>query len=80
MHGQIFQVPADVYRKRIEALERELAALPSSRETLSKMGIDYLLWGEDEARHFKFVPDLPAARIIGRTVLLSLAPAKAESP
>ena len=80
MHGQIFQVPADVYRKRIEALGREIAALPSSREALRKMGIDYLLWGEDEASHFRFVPDLPAARTIGRTVLFSLAPAKAESP
>ncbi len=80
MHGQIFQVPVDAYTKRIEALGRELAALPSSREALREMGIDYLLWGEDEVRHFKFVPDLPVARTFGRTALFSLAPAKAECP
>jgi hypothetical protein len=80
MHGQIFQVPAEAYERRIEALGREIAALPSSQEALRRMGVDYLLWGEDEARHFKFVPDLPLARKIGRTVLFSLAPAKAGSP
>jgi hypothetical protein len=80
MHGQIFQVPADAYASRIEALGRELAALPSSRGALREMGIDYLLWGEDEARHFKFTPDLPVARTVGRTVLFSLASEKAENP
>ena len=80
MHGQIFQVPEDAYTERIETLGRELASLPSSRETLRRMGIDYLLWGEDEVRHFKFVPDLPAARMIGRATLFSLAPTKAENP
>lgn len=80
MHGQIFQVRADAYKERIEALGRALAALPSSRSDLRRMGIDYLLWGEDEIRHFKYVPDLPVARTIGRTVLFSLAPAKSERP
>jgi hypothetical protein len=77
MHGQIFQVRAAAYEERIEALGRALAALPSSRGDLGRMGIDYLLWGEDEIRHFKYTPDLPVARKMGRTVLFSLSPAKA---
>jgi hypothetical protein len=80
MHGQIFQVRADAYKERIEALGRALAALPSSRNDLSRMGIDYLLWGEDEIRHFKRVLDLPVARTIGRTVLFSVSSANAEKP
>jgi hypothetical protein len=80
MHGQIFQVAAGVYKERIEVLSRALGSLPSSREDLSGMGIDYLLWGEDETRHFKYVPDLPVARTIGRVVLFSLSSEKAEKP
>jgi hypothetical protein len=78
MHGQIFQVRPEAYKERIEALGRALADLPSSRTDLVRRGIDYLLWGEDEIRHFKYVPDLPVARKIGRTVLFALLPAKVE--
>lgn len=80
MHGQIFQVGAEAYSKRIEALGRAMAALPASQEELRGMGVDYLFWGEDEARHFKYTPDLPVAWRIGRTVLFSLSPAKTGMP
>jgi len=80
MHGQIFQVGAEVYDKRIEALGRAMSSLPSSREELHEMGVDYLLWGEDETRYFKYTPDLPVARRMGRTVLFSLASSKTEMP
>jgi len=80
MHGQIFQVGVEVYNKRIEALGRAMSSLPSSREELYEMGVDYLLWGEDEARYFKYTPDLPVARRMGRTVLFSLSSAKTERP
>jgi hypothetical protein len=80
MHGQIFQIPAAAYDKRIEALGRAMSSLPSSREELREMGVDYLLWGEDEARHFKFTPDLPVARRIGRAILFSLVLEKTGMP
>jgi len=80
MHGQIFQVGAEAYEKRIEALERAISSLPSSREDLQKMGVDYLLWGEDETRQFNFVPNLPVAKRIGQTILFSLSAARTDLP
>jgi len=74
MHGQIFQVPPDLYEGRIEDLRRALRLLPSSPDGVRKLGIDYLFWGEDERRYFGFEPDLPPVRRIGKTVVYTLAP------
>lgn len=73
LHGQIFQVSSGLYQKRIEDLSRVLAGLPASRDELRGLGVDYLFWGEDESRHFKFTPDLPVAKRVGQTILFSLA-------
>jgi hypothetical protein len=80
MHGRIFQTSPAAYEARIEALGQAMSSLPSSREELRRMGVDYLLWGEDETRHFKYTPDLPVAWRAGQTILFSLSPAKTERP
>jgi hypothetical protein len=80
MHGRIFQTSPAAYDERIQALGRTMSSLPSSREELRRMGVDYLLWGVDENRHFKYTPDLPVAWRAGQTVLFSLAPKRTESP
>lgn len=72
MHGQIFQVGAELYQQRVDDLRRALAGLPATRNDLRRMGVDYLFWGEDERRYFKFEPDLPVMNRTGSTVLYSL--------
>ena len=72
MHGRIFQVRPDLYQRRVEDLRRALTGLPATRNDLRRMGVDYLFWGDDERRYFKFDPDLPVMNRIGSTVLYSL--------
>ena len=72
MHGQIFQVRPDLYQQRLEGLRRALTGLPKTREDLRRMGVDYLFWGKDEKRYFKFKPALPVLQRMGSTVLYSL--------
>ena len=72
MHGQIFQVRPDLYERRVQELRRALAGLPATRNDLRRMGVDYLFWGDDERRYFKFDPDLPVVKRIGPTVLYSI--------
>jgi hypothetical protein len=72
LHGQLFQVRPDLYQRRVEDLRRALTGLPATRNDLRRMGVDYLFWGDDERRYFKFDPDLPVLKRIGSTVLYSL--------
>jgi len=72
LHGEIFQVSQDLYQRRVEDLRRALTGLPATRNDLRRMGVDYLFWGDDERRYFKFDPDLPVMNRIGSTVLYSL--------
>jgi hypothetical protein len=72
MHGRIFQVRPDLYERRVEELRRALTGLPATQNDLRRMGVDYLFWGDDERRYFKFDPDLPVVNRIGSTVIYSL--------
>jgi hypothetical protein len=72
MHGRIFQVRPDLYERRVEDLRRALIGLPATRNDLRCMGVDYLFWGDDERRYFKFDPYLPVVNRIGSTVLYSM--------
>jgi len=72
LQGEIFQVRLDLYQRRVEDLRRALTGLPATRNDLRRMGVDYLFWGDDERRYFKFDPDLPVMNRIGSTVLYSL--------
>ena len=72
MHGRIFQVRPDLYEQRVEDLRRALTGLPATRNDLKRIGVDYLFWGDDERRYFKFDPDLPVVKRIGSTILYSI--------
>ncbi len=73
MHGQIFQVRPAAYDRRLEALRLALSGLPTTRDDLRRLGVDYLLWGEDESRFFKIDPgDLTVAHREGGTILYEL--------
>ncbi len=72
MHGQIFQVRPELYQGRIQALHMALTGLPATLNDLRGMGLDYLFWGIDEKRYFKFSPVLPVVKRMGATVLYSL--------
>ena len=73
MHGQIFQVRPAAYDRRLEALRLALSGLPATRDDLRRLGVDYLLWGEDERRFFKMDPGgLSVAHKEGGTVLYDL--------
>jgi len=72
LHGKIFQVLPDLYERRIEDLRRAIKGLPATRIDLKRMGVDYLFWGDDERRYFKFDPDLPEVKRIGSTVIYSI--------
>jgi hypothetical protein len=76
MHGQIFQVRPELYERRLEALRIALSGLPASRDSLRRLGVDYLFWGEDESRFFKTDDpgSLPVVHREGRTVLYALGP------
>ncbi len=75
MHGQIFQVRPEAYKKRLEILRLAIAGLPATRRDLRALGIDYLFWGEDERRYFGKDPaGLSVAHRSGGTVLYVVGP------
>jgi hypothetical protein len=78
MHGRIFQVRPDLYERRVEDLRLALTGLPATRNDLRCLGVDYLFWGDDERRYFKFDPDLPVVNRIGSTVLYSIVNLEGE--
>jgi hypothetical protein len=72
MHGRIFQVDENDYNRRLETLRTQLENLPAAAAELRKMGVNYLFWGQPEARYFGFNPDLKKAFSLGETVVYSL--------
>jgi len=72
LSGRLFLISDEAYYRRLEDLKTILADLPARQSDLKKAGVDFLFWGENEQKAFRYVPKMKVTKRIQNIYLFEV--------